>query len=48
MDSDKKVNLTQNFKDKIEPTAFLIWLIKNYPKSKYILKENINYQNNFK
>lgn len=34
--------------DKIEPTSFLIWLVKNYPKSKSILKNDINYQNRFK
>lgn len=37
----------QFLKDKIEPTSFLVWLIENYPKSKNILKENLNYQKKF-
>jgi predicted glycosyltransferase len=35
-------------KDKINPTAFLIWFIENYPNSIKIMKENPNYQYNFK
>ncbi|MFK5982660.1 MAG: DUF354 domain-containing protein [Flavobacteriaceae bacterium] len=33
---------------KIDVTAFLVWFIENYPKSKQIMKENPNYQNKFK
>jgi len=33
---------------KIDVTAFLVWFIENYPKSKKIMKENPNYQNRFK
>ena len=34
--------------DKIDVTAFLIWFIENYPKSDKIMKENPDYQFNFK
>lgn len=34
--------------DKIDPTAFLVWFIENYPQSAKIMKENPNYQYNFK
>ncbi len=33
---------------KIDVTAFLIWFVENYPKSKETLKENPNYQKRFK
>jgi predicted glycosyltransferase len=35
-------------KDKIDVTAFLIWFVQNYPESIKIMKENPDYQNNFK
>ena len=35
-------------KNKIDPTAFLVWFIENYPNSVNIMKENPNYQYNFK
>jgi uncharacterized protein len=35
-------------KDKIDVTAFLIWFVENYPESSRIMKENPDYQNNFK
>lgn len=35
-------------KDKIDPTSFLIWFIEKYPESKKIMKENPDYQYNFK
>lgn len=35
-------------KEHIDPTAFLVWFIENYPESKKIMKENPNYQYNFK
>ena len=35
-------------KEKIDVTAFLVWFIENYPSSKQILKENHDYQYNFK
>lgn len=34
--------------DKIDVTAFLTWFIENYPESKTIMKENPDYQYNFK
>lgn len=34
--------------EKIDPTAFLVWFIENYPESKRILKETPEFQNNFK
>jgi predicted glycosyltransferase len=38
----------QMLADKIDVTAFLVWFIKNYPQSKKIMKENPDYQYNFK
>ncbi len=35
-------------KEKIDFTAFLVWFIENYPKSKAILKNNLDYQLKFK
>ncbi len=34
--------------DKIDVTAFLVWFIENYPESTKIMKENPDYQYNFK
>jgi len=34
--------------EKIDPTAFLVWFVENYPESKRIMKENPDYQYNFK
>lgn len=34
--------------DKIDVTAFLCWLVDNYPKSKQVLKENPDYQYSFR
>ncbi len=34
--------------DKIDVTAFMVWFIKNYPESVRIMKENPDYQYNFK
>lgn len=36
------------YKNKIDVTAFLIWFIENYPQSTAMMKENPNYQFNFK
>ena len=39
----------ENFiNDKIDFTAFLVWFIENYPQSVKIMKENPDYQYNFK
>jgi predicted glycosyltransferase len=35
-------------KNKIDPTNFLVWFIENYPESKKIMKENPDYQYNFR
>jgi len=32
----------------IDPTAFMLWFVENYPKSFQIMKENPDYQYNFK
>jgi len=34
--------------DKIDPTAFLVWFVENYPQSKKIMKKNPEYQFRFK
>jgi len=34
--------------EKIDVTAFLVWFIENYPESKKIMKENPDYQYNFR
>jgi len=34
--------------DKIDVTAFMVWFIENYPQSVNIMKENPDYQYNFK
>jgi uncharacterized protein len=49
-------NLPQEFQkrrqkmlsEKIDVTAFMVWLIENYPESARIMKENPDYQYNFK
>ena len=34
--------------DKIDVTAFMVWFVENYPKSVRVMKENPNFQYNFK
>ena len=34
--------------EKIDPTAFLVWFVENYPGSAKIMKENPDYQDRFK
>lgn len=34
--------------EKIDPTAFLVWFLENYPTSKRIFKDNPQYQDRFK
>jgi len=42
-------NLSHQFiKDKIDPTAFLVWFIENYPESALIMKEDPEYQWRFR
>lgn len=43
--NDKKEKL---LKSKIDPSAFMVWFIENYPNSRRIMKENPDYQFNFK
>jgi uncharacterized protein len=35
-------------KDKIDVTAFLVWFVENYPESVRVMKENPEYQYNFR
>lgn len=35
-------------RERIDVTAFLVWFIENYPESKRIMKENPDYQYNFR
>lgn len=34
--------------DKIDVTAFMVWFVENYPDSEKTMKENPDYQNNFR
>jgi len=34
--------------EKIDGTAFLVWFVENYPESEKIMRENPDYQYNFK
>lgn len=43
-----KVKRDKLLLDKIDVTAFLVWFIENYPKSEKIMRENPDYQYNFK
>lgn len=46
--TEYKMIATEFIKDKIDPTAFLVWFIENYPESIKIMKENSDYQYNFR
>ena len=48
--SKKKANKKSELliSSKIDVTAFMVWFIENYPSSKEIMKENPEYQYNFK
>lgn len=46
--ADWKIKQEKMLKDKIDVTAFMVWFIENYPQSFKIIKENPNYQYNFK
>ena len=50
--TDSKDYFYSNYKKmlskKIDVTAFLVWFVEHYPKSKKIIKENPDYQYNFK
>jgi len=34
--------------EKIDPTDFLVWFIESFPESEKTMKENPEYQNQFK
>jgi predicted glycosyltransferase len=36
------------FENKIDPTAYLVWFVENYPQSIQILKTNPDFQDNFR
>jgi len=42
-----KLRRTKMLSEKIDPTAFLVWFIENYPESVKIMKENPEYQERF-
>jgi predicted glycosyltransferase len=44
----KEKNRNEIEKSTINPTEFLVWFVENYPQSAKIMKENPNYQYNFK
>jgi len=43
-----KLRRTKMLSEKIDPTAFLVWFVENYPVSVKIMKENPDYQERFK
>jgi Uncharacterized protein conserved in archaea len=43
-----KAQLNRVLADLIDPTAFMVWFVENYPNSASIIKENPEYQNRFK
>lgn len=45
---DFALRRTKMLSEKIDVTAFLVWFVENYPKSAQIIKENPDYQYNFK
>lgn len=38
---------TKMLSEKIDPTAFMVWFIENYPDSEKVMRENPNYQYKF-
>lgn len=45
---DTKQKQKEFLKTKIDPVAFLIWFVENFPESKRIMNENTDYQYRFK
>lgn len=43
-----KVRLNKVLDGLIDPTAFMVWFVENYPKSVMMMKENPDFQNSFK
>jgi len=48
LENRTKQNLKAFLADKIDPTAFLVWFIENYPESLRIMKEDPGYQERFR
>lgn len=48
LESEIKKNHVKFMANKIDVTSFMIWFIENYPSSLKIMKENPDYQYNFK
>lgn len=46
--SEYTLHKTEMLKDKIDVTAFFVWFIENYPESVKVMKENPDFQYNFK
>jgi len=46
--NDWSIRREKMLSGKIDVTAFMVWFIENYPQSKKIMKENPDYQYNFK
>jgi uncharacterized protein len=43
-----KSNHSRMLKEKINPTAFMVWFIENFPQSAQIMKDDPDYQYNFR
>ena len=48
LEEDMRQNRSRFLSEKIDPTAFMVWFIENYPESFNVMKENPDYQYNFK
>ncbi|MBK9097320.1 MAG: DUF354 domain-containing protein [bacterium] len=48
LSSEWKIKQERMLRDKIDVTAFMVWFVENYPKSFNVMKENPDYQFNFK
>lgn len=46
--SEWKAKSIKYLQDKIDPVAFFVWFIENFPESKQIMLENPDYQYNFR
>ena len=46
--SETRQNRKNMLKQTIDVTAFMVWFVENYPESEKIMKENPDYQYNFK
>jgi hypothetical protein len=46
--SEYELRRSKMLSEKIDGTAFLVWFVENYPKSEKIMRENPDYQYNFK